>query len=184
MDSKFSKKRLALLVLRAQASDREAVDRLLEIHQGEVFGYLTKMLGNHSDAEDALQATLLQAVNKIRWLREPAYFRSWVFRIASRKAFQIIEQQKRRREISNAEFIDVVPQKEVDDSEQLDLIELIPEWLDRLTPVGREAITLHYLNGFTTEQVADILDIPLGTAKSRISYSLSCIRKQINIKKG
>ena len=142
------------------------------------------MLHDRSDAEDALQATLLQAVKKLKWLREPAYFRSWIFRIASRNAFQVFKRRQRHKEFSNAHFIDAAPHRENDDSEKQVLLERIPEWLERLTPNGREAIVLHYLEGFTTEEVANILDIPIGTAKSRISYSLACIRKQINMKKG
>ncbi len=185
MDNKAStKKRLTLLVLRAQAGDREAVDRLLEAHQGELFGYLAKMLRDHSDAEDAVQQTLMQAVKKLRWLREPEYFRPWVFRIASRIAFRIIKQRKRTKEFSNAPFIDAATDLEFEDSEMVDLTERIPEWLERLTPKGREVVILHYLKGFTTEEVAEILNIPIGTAKSRISYSLACIRKHITHQKG
>lgn len=142
------------------------------------------MLRNHSDAEDALQQTLMQAVKKLRWLREPEYFRPWVFRIASRIAFRIIKQRQRTKEFSNAPFIDASTDVEFEESESVDLTERIPEWLERLTPKGREAVILHYLKGFTTEEVAGILNIPTGTAKSRISYSLACIRKNINHRKG
>ncbi len=184
MDSKPSKKRLTLLVLRAQSGDRDAMDRLLAGHQDELFGYLLKMLRDYSDAEDALQATLLQGVKKLRWLREPEYFRSWMFRIASRIAYRIIKQQQRKKEFSNAAFIDEASHMEAADSEKSDLSDRIPEWLEKLSPKGRESVILHYLEGFTTEEVAEILDIPVGTAKSRISYSLACIRKQIIKKKG
>ena len=184
MDNNVStKRRSTLLVLRAQADDREALDRLLQAHQGELFGYLAKMLRDHSDAEDAVQQTWMQAVKKLRWLREPEYFRPWVFRIASRIAFRMIKQRKRTKEISNAPFIDAATDLEFENSEMTDLTERIPEWLERLTPKGREAVILHYMKGFTTQEVAEILSIPIGTAKSRISYSLSCIRKHIH-KKG
>jgi len=184
MDSKPSKKRLTLLVLRAQSGDRDAVDRLLETCQGELFGFLVKMLRDHSDAEDALQATLLQIAKKLRWLREPEYFRSWVFRIASRMAYRVIQQRQRKKEFSNADFIDGASSHEVDESEKSILIDSIPKWLEKLTPNGREAVILHYIEGFTSQEVAEILGIPLGTAKSRISYSLTCIRKQIIQEKG
>lgn len=184
MDDNPAKKRLTLLVLRAQSGDREAMDRLLKTCQGELFGFLVKMLRDHSDAEDALQATLLQVTKKLRWLREPDYFRSWVFRIASRFAYRIIKQRKRKKEFSNAEFIDGASNQEVDGSDKAILIDSIPKWLDRLTPNGREAVILHYIEGFTSQEVAEILGIPLGTAKSRISYSLNCIRKQIGQEKG
>lgn len=183
MDKLSTKKRLTLLVLRAKAGDREAVDRLLEAHQSELFGYLKKMLRDHSDAEDVLQQTMMQAVKKLRWLREPEYFRPWVFRIASRIAFRIIKQRQRTKEFSNAPFIDGAADLEFGDSETTDLTQQIPEWLERLTPKGREAVILHYLEGFTTEEVAEILNIPLGTAKSRISYSLACIRKHVTHQK-
>lgn len=182
MDNKPSKKRTILLVLRSQTGDRDAMDRLLEVCQSELLGYLSKMLNNQSDAEDVLQTTLLQAVKKLKWLREPAFFRSWIFRIASRNAYEVIRHSRRRKEFSNSEFIDAEPQKEFDHSAQQNLIEQIPSWLEKLTPKGREAVILHYLKGFTSEEVAEILGIPLATAKSRISYSLACIRKQINNK--
>ena len=184
MDDMSAEKRLTLLVLRAQAGDREAVDRLLETFQDELFGYLVKMLRDHADAEDALQASLLQAVRKLKWLHEPEYFRAWIFRIASRIAFRMIKRRQRTKEISNSTFIDEDPQQGVDDSEMTELIDRIPEWLDRLTPKGREAVILHYLKGFTAEEIAEILDIPVGTAKSRITYSLACIRKHFNHAKG
>lgn len=175
-----SKRRLTLLVLRAQAGDRDAADRLMESHQAELFGYLAKMLGNNADAEDALQQTFMQAFRKIKWLREPGAFRPWIFRVASRKALRIIQQSKRRKEMTNAEFIDAAEGSPNTSGETpADLIERIPDWLERLTPKGREALMLHYLKGFTCEEVAEILDIPLGTVKSRISYSLACIRKNI-----
>ena len=184
MDNDPTKKRLALLVLRAQSGDRQAMDQLLQSHQTELFGYLMKMLHNHTDAEDALQLTLLRAAKKVRWLREPAFFRAWVFRIASRVAFRIISQRQRKKEFSNPEFIDAASSEAKDESDTMELIGSISLWLDKLTPKGREAVVLHYLEGFTTEEVAEILGIPVGTAKSRISYSLACIRKQITPNEG
>ena len=76
-------------------------------------------------------------------------------------------------------FIDETVEIDLADTQVEDLIGQIPEWLERLTPKGREAVMLHYLEGFTTEDVAEILGVPLGTAKSRISYALACIRKQL-----
>lgn len=182
MDNKLSPKRLAILVLRAQAGDREAVDRLLEIHQGELFGYLLKMLRDRVDAEDALQTSMMQVVKKLKWLRDPSLFRPWLFRIASRKAFEVIKRRQRTKEFSNAQWIDTAEPSGVSELEQSEWIEEIPQWLDSLTPKGREVLILHYLQGFKAEEVAEILGIPLGTAKSRISYSLACIRKQVRSK--
>jgi len=176
-------RRLTLLVLRAQAGDRGAIDRLLAEHQSDIFGYLLKMLSDHSDAEDALQATLLQAVRKLRFLKNPIVFRAWMFRIASRVAFRMMKSRRRNLELSNLAATEEIPDHEISDGDSDELIKQIPDWLDRLSPKGRDAVILHYLKGFTTEQVAEILDIPLSTAKSRISYALVCIRKWIEPQK-
>jgi len=175
-------RRQTLLVLRAQAGDRSAIDRLLAQHQSDLFGFLLNMLRDHSDAEDALQTTMMQAVRKLKWLRNPDVFRAWLFRIASRVAYRQLKRGKRNINLETGAF-DELPHSEPDESEYSDLIEQIPDWLDRLSVKGREAVVLHYLKGFTSEQVAEILDIPLSTAKSRISYALVCLRKWIEPKK-
>ena len=170
--------KVALLVLRAQAGDRDALDQLLERYQGELFAYLKKMLHDHADAEDALQMTLLQAAKKLRWLQNPKVFRAWIYRIASRTAYRLIARRRRSREIMD-ERVQDIPEVHLEPRYDEDLVAMIPEWLDRLTLKCREAVILHYLRGFTTERVAEILDIPLGTARSRISYALATIRRQL-----
>jgi len=175
-----SDKRLRLLVLRAQSGDRMAIDRLLSEHQHDLFGFLTNMLHNHADAEDALQVTLLQVVRKLKWLKNPASFRPWLYQIASRTAWRNMKTQGKHNQLNASaqlEQLAAAPQELPPEEDHL--IQQIPQWLERLSMKGREAVILHYLKGFTTEQVAEILDIPLGTAKSRISYSLTCIRKWI-----
>ena len=179
-----AERRITLLVLRAQSGDREAMDRLLEVHQESLFRYLLRMLRDHADAEDALQNTLLQAAKKLKWLRDPRVFRSWSFRIASRIAYRTIKLKRRMQERTNLQLMDEFPHGDVGEKDKDELMGNIPYWLDSLTEKGREVLILHYLEEFTTEQVAEILDIPVGTAKSRISYSLACIRKQISNKKG
>lgn len=176
MDTEVDSQRTELLVLRAQAGDRAALDRLLQKLQTPLFGYLLKLLGNHADAEDALQATLLQIARKIRWLRDPGSLRAWAFRIASRLAFRTLKFRKRNPKTVNAETMDAMIEVADTQPPNSELLAMIPQWLDRITARGREAVMLHYIEGFTTEQVAEILDIPVGTAKSRISYALSCIR--------
>ena len=64
------------LVLRAQAGDREALDEVLRWIQGGLFAHLRRMLRNTAEAEDALQDTLLLVCRKLRWLREPSWFRA------------------------------------------------------------------------------------------------------------
>lgn len=147
MNGADSKKRLILLFLRAQAGDREAVDQLLETFQNELFSYLEKLLSTCTDSEEILQTALIQAVTKIKWLREPEYFRPWIYRIASRNAYRVIKVCKRRKEYSNAGFIDTSAQTDVvvSDNRPFMCIATIPVFqaesngIDRQSPGQRNA---------------------------------------------
>lgn len=172
--------RLSFLVLRAQAGDRSALDELLRQFQLPLHQFLRRLLGNSNDADDALQATFLQVFRKLKYLRNPRAFRPWLWQIANRNARKVLRSKKRRRE----QYLDLIDAEEVDQSasSELDeeLIERIPELMERLTENGREVILLHYLEGFSLPEVAAILEIPLGTAKSRLAYALTCLRRAID----
>ena len=74
------------LVLRAQSGDREAFDALLRDLAPPLLRYLSRVLGEIPLAEDVLQETFLAIVRKIGWLHDPALFKAWAYRIASREA--------------------------------------------------------------------------------------------------
>ena len=83
------------LVLKAQAGDREALDALLTAMQGPLYRYLRAVLGDATLAEDVLQEVLFTIYRKLDWLRDPALFEAWAFRIASRAAFKKLKKAKR-----------------------------------------------------------------------------------------
>src|SRR5262245_28890612 len=84
-----------LWVLRAQVGSRDALDALFRAVQTPLFRYLTGLLGDRVLAEDVLQEVLLRIYQKIAWLREPALFRPWCFRIATREAFKRLPRERR-----------------------------------------------------------------------------------------
>jgi DNA-directed RNA polymerase specialized sigma24 family protein len=88
------------LVLRAQAGDREAPDALFRSIQEPLFRYLQKMVGEPDLARDILQEVLLRVYSKLSWLREPALFRAWSFRIATREVSRHLgRKQARERQL-------------------------------------------------------------------------------------
>lgn len=169
--------RQALLVLRSQAGDREALDELLASIQEPLFGYLRRLTGDPELAKDILQEVFLLIWRKLRWLREPELFRPWCYRIASRAAFRILRRERRWTSLDDAPLPELseVPEE----AASSDLLTHLPDLLDRVSPASRAVLVLHYLQELTLPEVADVLDLSLGTTKSRLAYGLATLRKNI-----
>jgi RNA polymerase sigma-70 factor (ECF subfamily) len=163
-------------VLRAQCHDREALEMLLRSVQPSLRRYLSGLAG-HTDADDLLQDVMVIVIRKLGALDDPQLFRPWAFRIASREAFRHI--RKRRRWVGQHEDdsqLDDLPAPEIRPSGEL-LQQLLAA--ESISPASRAVLILHFQEDLSLPDVAAILDIPLGTAKSRLAYGLASIRKQV-----
>jgi RNA polymerase sigma-70 factor, ECF subfamily len=168
-------------VLRAQCNDREALEALLRSVQPSLRRYLSGLAGA-TDADDLLQDVLVIVVRKLGMLEDPKLFRPWSFRIASREAFRHI----RRRRLWNGRHEDDAQLDGLVTPETLPSGELLRDLLaiDSISPASRAVLILHFEEELTLPEVAAILDIPLGTAKSRLGYGLSSIRRHLKTVEG
>lgn len=174
-------KREAQLVLQAQCRNRQALEALLCGVQNDLFRYIASLVGRDG-AEDVLQDVFLQICRKLEFLRDPQLYRPWIFRIASRASFAFLRKERRFLPIDR----DDSPVEEIPDlrSEFLpgfsdELMELI----QTLSPASRAVLMLHYKQEVPLEEVAAILEISIGTVKSRLAYGLSCLRKSVERKR-
>ncbi len=162
-------------VLRAQAGDRQALDDLLRSVQRPLYRYIRSLVGDRQLAEDVLQDVFVLICRKLRWLREPSLFRSWAYRIASRRALRVLWGERRRSGQPMDEVsVDPVPPPPAYDPH---LIASLPTLLASLSPGSRAVLSLHYLHEMSLQETADVLGIPLGTAKSRLGYGLETLRR-------
>ena len=168
-----------LVVLRAQAGDREALEALLAEIQAPLHRYLRALVADAAIAEDVLQDVLFLIYRKLDWLREPKVFEAWAFRIASREAFRRLKKLRKLNESAiDDEIAEVIaPINELPN----DLLDALPSHLEALSPASRAVLTLHYLQSMTLQEAADILGISLGTAKSRLAYGLKCLRRALEV---
>ena len=164
-----------LLVLLAQAGDRAALEQLLHDAYAPLRRYITSLAGDDL-ADDILQETSLQIFRKLPFLREPAVFRPWTFRIASRIAFSHLKRARRWQPLDDAP------------AEQLTTLhpslgetpdEAFLTMLDRVSPASRAVLLLRYQHDLSLEESAAILEIPVGTAKSRLNYGVTTLRKHL-----
>jgi len=178
MDTRTQAKELetpnqTLLVLLAQTGDRTALEQLLRDAYGPLRRYITRLAGA-ALADDVLQETSLQIFRKLPYLREPAVFRPWTFRIASRIAFSHLKHAHRWQPLDDA-----TPEQLTifDDTLGEPPDEAFLTLLDNVSPASRAVLLLRYQHDLTLEEAAAILEIPIGTAKSRLHYGIVSLRK-------
>jgi RNA polymerase sigma-70 factor, ECF subfamily len=162
-------------VLRAQCHDREALEALLRSVQPSLRRYLCGLVGG-TDADDLQQDILMIVVRRLGSLDDPGLFRAWLFRIASREAFRHIRKRRRWQERHEAD-------SELDRLASpgtppiVDVLRLLST--DIVSPASRAVLILHFQEELSLPDVAAILEIPLGTAKSRLGYGLRLIRNHL-----
>ncbi|HYO91251.1 MAG TPA: RNA polymerase sigma factor, partial [Pyrinomonadaceae bacterium] len=131
-------------------------------------------------AEDILQEVFILIYRKLGWLQEPSLFRPWAYRIASREAFKRLQRERRWVEqIRDEATLDAVPAHAPEEEYAPELIEHLPSLMSRLSPASRAVLILHYLHELPLSEVAGVLGIAPGTAKSRLAYGLSSLRRAI-----
>lgn len=167
-----------LLVLRSQSGDKVAFDELLKSVQTRLWRYISSLVGDRELAEDILQEVFLILYRKIGWLNDPKLFRPWAYRIASRESFRYLKKETRWRElVRDEEILDQAPSVKNESEYDPELIAGIPAMLSEVSPASRAVLILHYLDELTLADTAEILDISLGTAKSRLAYGLIRLRR-------
>jgi RNA polymerase sigma-70 factor (ECF subfamily) len=167
------------LVLLAQSGDRGALNQLLSDLQDGLYGYLVRLVGDKHLAEDILQEVFVLIWRKLCWLRDPEVFQPWVYRIASREAFRRLGKHRAQaRALGQEAHLARVPARETPPFPQ-EWAEALPGLLASLSPASRAVLILHYLQGMTLNEAADILEVSPGTVKSRLAYGLATLRQKV-----
>jgi RNA polymerase sigma-70 factor (ECF subfamily) len=168
-----------VLVALAQNGDRDALEVLLRQFYRPLRAFVTPLVGS-SHADDVLQEIALTIFQNLRYLRHPAAFRSWAFRLASRRAFRYLKRETRWKRLeTDPEVISSLPAPEaLPEALESGLLTTI----EQVSPASRAVLLLHYQQDLSIVETALILDIPVGTAKSRLAYGVSVLRKLINQK--
>lgn len=165
-----------VLVHRARQGCEDAFAALIGRHRRLVFGVVWAMLQDFDDAEDAAQETFVLAYRHLGELRDPARFQAWVCALARNTGYKwlgkrAIDQQRYTR-------LEEVPAPPVEAGEQ-PTREALRQALGVLSQEERVATTLHYLVGLDQSQVAGLLQIPVGTVKSRLHRARQLLKRRL-----
>jgi len=160
------------LIAKARRGDVEAYNLLVSRWEKRVFNYLLRLVSNREDAMDVSQDVFLKAYQSLPKLDDPARFSGWLFRIAHNEAFSLLRRKRPEAELAGEP-------RPADLNPRLLPIELslaVETALGRLSPDQREAVLLKVYQGFKFEEMAEILECPVSTVKSRLYTALDLLK--------
>ena len=175
-----------LVVQYRTSGNREVFTLLVRRYERELYSYLRRYLGSAEMAEDVFQATFLQVHLKCDRFDENRRFRPWLYTVATNQAIDAQRRNKRHRMVSldrsvsadNVDIgalVDLLEGNEKDPLEnvsQLERGQWVQEALDGLSESMRSVVHLVYYQGMKYREAAEILDIPVGTVKSRLHAAI------------
>ena len=165
-------------VLQAQSGSREALDALFKSVQEPLFRYIVTVVNDRHLAEDVLQEVFIRIYRKLRWLREPQAFRAWSYQIATREAFRYLKRERLwTDQVRDEDVLNAMPV--ADPVYSPELVRQLPELVGDLSPASRAVIVLYYLHELSLVETAAVLDVPVGTVKSRLAYGLEKLRRRL-----
>jgi RNA polymerase sigma factor (sigma-70 family) len=172
-----------LLVLRCQRGERQAFDELIRLWEERLFYYIRRLVHSEEDAWDVLQQTWVRVLKGLRTLRDPARLPVWLYQVARAAALSHWRghyrvQSRREPDYALAEL----PANETVDP--LEDAEVIHRALNRISVAHREVLTLHFLEEFSVDQMAEILGIAEGTVKSRLFHARRALRAVLEHEEG
>jgi RNA polymerase sigma-70 factor (ECF subfamily) len=165
----------AELVERARAGDHEAFSALAKESFTRLYGAARLILRDDDRAQDAVQEALVLAWRHIRAIRDPEAWDAWLYRLTVRACYRLGRSNRRRDVVE----LHVEPERdpaEGDFTGPLVERDRLGRELGRLPVEQRAIMVLHFYLGLPLTEVADVLDIPAGTAKSRLHRGLAALR--------
>jgi RNA polymerase sigma-70 factor (ECF subfamily) len=177
------------LLDRAGRGDRDALNDLFRRYRLVAYRVAYRLLGNEADALDAVQEAFAKALTHLGGFQGRSSFKTWLLRIVSNASLDLGRARGRREALS---FDAMGPQhrEEVEplvadmagrDLERADLRRLLKRALDQLPPAQRQTFVLHAEAGLSYREVADTLNISIGTVMSRLFYARQKLRALLDV---
>ena len=163
------------LIAKARRGDVEAFNLLVSRWEKRVFNYLLRLLANREDALDVSQDVFLKAYQNLPKLGDADKFAGWLFRIAHNEAFSLLRRRRPETELPP----DLPPAGSSGRLLPLELSLAVEGALKRLSHDQRETVLLKVYQGFKFDEIAEILECPVSTVKSRLYTALELLKTDL-----
>jgi RNA polymerase sigma-70 factor (ECF subfamily) len=167
------------LVERAKSGDHEAFSELASASIARLHAVAFLILRDRDRAQDAVQEALVSAWKDMRALRDPNAWDAWLYRLAVRACYKLAQKDRRRNQVELQVVPGPEPARPFDLSLSIAERDAMEYELGRLPIDQRAVMVLHYYADVTLERAAEVLDIPLGTVKSRLNRGLAALRESM-----
>jgi RNA polymerase sigma-70 factor (ECF subfamily) len=177
------------LVVRVQKGDKTAFDLLVRKYQHKIAKLISRYVRDRREVEDVTQEALIKAYRAIGGFRGESAFYTWLYRIAVNTAKNYLESQGRRppgtdMEIETAELTDggaslreqATPERQMLTDEIANTVHRV---IEKLPEDLRTAITLREIEGMSYEEIAQVMDCPIGTVRSRIFRAREAVDQEL-----
>jgi RNA polymerase sigma-70 factor (ECF subfamily) len=162
------------LIARTRRGKVEAYNILVSRCEKRVFNYLLRLVGDREDAMDLSQEVFLKAYQNLGKLADPSRFGPWLFRIAHNEAYSLLRRKRPEVELGAESVAASRPRLE-----PIEATLAVRRALARLSDDQREAIVLKIYQGFKFEEMAQVLDCPVSTVKSRVYAALDLLKETL-----
>jgi len=178
-----------MLIKAYKDGDKQSFAELVSRYEKELYHFLFRFLGKSAYAEEAFQETFLQIYLSIEAFEENKSFRPWLYTIASNKARDLLRKRSRRPavqltalddEIGTSELWDALMVEErtaYDILEQKETQNQVQEAIGKMPEHLREILLMAYFKQLSYKEISDVLDVPLGTVKSRLHAAVAAFAK-------
>ena len=163
------------LILRFQEGDVNAYNELVKRYKDRLLNFVLRYFNNVEQAEDVVQDTLIKLYTHASYYKNVAKFSTWIFTIAKNNALTELRKNKRKKTDSlwteDGQIIDINSKEESLDSKVQNeiAIDQLNKFLDEIPENFRMAVVLRDFQELSYEEISKILEIPIGTIKSRIN---------------
>jgi RNA polymerase sigma-70 factor (ECF subfamily) len=189
--------RAAALLARARTGDRGAFGQLVMLYQDRLYNGVLRMVGDRDEATELTQEAFARGLAGLDGFRGEAGAYTWLFRIAVNLSISRLRKQQRHRVFSldrpalssgnghenqASGLIDRVRQSELDPSASLEArerAEQVVAALGRVDPEYRAVLVMRDVEGFDYQQMAEVLELPLGTLKSKLFRARVALRDEL-----
>ncbi len=169
----------------AKQGDQEAFAQLVRLYEKRVYALTLRMCKNPDDAAEAAQEAFLAAWQGLKFFRGESSFSTWLYRLASNACVDLLRREGRHRSAVGPSLNDEELNIDVSDArptpqeaaERKELRAQIEEGLAALSPEHRQVLILREMHQLSYDEIADTLDVDVGTVKSRINRGRKQLRK-------
>lgn len=174
-----------LTLKKAQKGDASAFSALVSEHEGRAYSLALRLMGNREDALDATQEAWIKMYKNIKSFRGESSFSTWVYRIVYNTC---LDQLRRRKNVISLEGVQEKNEgfRLASDTEtpeaaytHTEIRDAIRKGLDTLVPEHKQIIVLRDIQGFSYEEIAEILGTEIGTVKSRLFRARKNLEKYL-----